>query len=405
MKQCLLDLSIAELVDRYPSCLEVLRSEGFEMFADPETLKAFGRLLKLRTILAARKIDPELFCGLLERGMSEAECLGIQPAIAKNINLLALLPCPLKVPIENAFTTFIEGLPAEKRFAFSSCIEGNANNRIDYAGYADHFESLDEMPDIIITPGFNRFFYPHFVEQFIKTGRFAAVASHCGDQCLLDLNLVDPGGHYTMLTMNLLLPVVDHARLGDRPIPKRWADLLDPVYRGVIAIRGYEDGTFCETVLLSLFKDFGREGIEMLGKNVAYGWHPSRMVKAAADSGAEGPAISVMPLFFANTIKNRERVSIVWPEDGAIVSPVTMLVKAEKRDSLQEVISFLSGPEVARICAGAYFPSLHPEADNRLPADVRFKWIGWDFIKENDLEALIDKTNEMFLHGFTGGAQ
>jgi len=205
-----------------------------------------------------------------------------------------------------------------------------------------------------------------------------------------------------MLAMNLLVPVVDHTRLKNRPIPRQWADLLNPDYAKSIAIRGNRVGTFCETLLLSLYKDFGKDGLSQLGRNVAWGWHPSQMVKAAGSGRDDTPAISVMPLFFANNIKNRENISIIWPTDGALVSPVTMLVKADKREELRYLTDFLTGSEVAGICAGAAFPALHPTVDNKLPDDATFKWIGWDYIKNNDLKALIADTNAAFLRAFHG---
>lgn len=320
------------------------------------------------------------------------------------LNLFALLPCPLKVPLEEAFHGFLASLEEEQRATLTYCIEGNANAQIDYAEYSDHVETLEEMPDIIITPGFNSFFHPHFVNRFIKTGQFASVNLFAGDRHLAPMGVTDPDGHYTMLAMNLLVPVVDHGRLGNRQMPKSWADLLEPEYAKSIAIRGNHEGTFCETLLLSLYKDFGPSGLERLGKNVAWGWHPSQMAKAAGSGRDDTPAISVMPLFFANNIKNSANVSIIWPEDGALVSPVSMLVKADKRVELRHLIDFLTGPEVARICAGAAFPALHPEVDNGLPDHAVFKWIGWNYVKNNDLKALIAQTNTAFLRAFHGEA-
>ena len=185
-------------------------------------------------------------------------------------------------------------------------------------------------------------------------------------------------------------------------MPRSWSDLLNPAYAKSIAIRGNRDGSFCETLLLSLYKDLGSSGLERLGRNVAWGWHPSQMVKAAGSGRDDTPAISVMPLFFANNIKNRGNVTIVWPGDGALVSPVTMLVKAEKREELRHLIEFLNGPQVAAICAGAAFPAVHPEVDNRLPDNAAFKWIGWDYVKNNDLKALISDTNAAFLRAYHG---
>ena len=408
MTDLLLELTIRELIDRHPETLPVFVANGLALFADEATRATFGAAVRLRTALKAAGINAELFSSMLVEAMSAVTSRGdgqvSRPPVDTNLNLFALLPCPLKIPLEEAFTGFLSTLPAAQRAGLTFCIEGNANNQLDYADYADHFETLADMPDIIITPGFNSFFHPHFVEGFIKTGQFASVTSYAGDRHLAAMGITDPDGHYSMLAMNLLVLVVDHTRLGDRPIPRTWADLLDPAYARSIAIRGNKDGTFCETLLLAFHKDFGAAGLTSLGRNVAWGWHPSQMVKAAGSGREDTPAISVLPLFFANTISRRDQVSIIWPGDGALVSPVTMLVKADKREELRELIAFLNGSEVAGICAGAAFPALHPEVDNRLPDNATFKWIGWDYVKNHDLKALIAATNAAFGQAFQGGA-
>ena len=401
MNTKLLDLTVSEVIDRYPETLAVFTANGLGMFADEETRTTFGTAVRLRTALRAAGINADLFGHSLDDAISAVPHGNALPT-ARALNLFALLPCPLKVPLEEAFNGFLAALPERQRVGLTYCIEGNANSQIDYADYADHFETLDDMPDIIITPGFNSFFHPYFVERFIKTGQFASVNTFAGDRHLEAMGITDPDGHYSMLAMNLLVLVVDHTRLGDRPVPQSWADLLNPVYVKSIAIRGNRDGTFCETLLLSLYKDFSGDGLAQLGRNVAWGWHPSQMVKSAGSGREDTPAISAMPLFFANNIKNRDQVSIVWPTDGALVSPVTMLIKADKREELKHLIDFLAGPEVARICAGAAFPTVHPEVDNRLPDDAVFKWIGWDYVKSHDLKELIAATNAAFLRAFRG---
>ena len=406
MSEPFLDLTVREVIERHPETVPVFSSNGLGQFADEEIRTTIGAAVRLRTALRAAGINAELFCRLLEEAIADVRsCTDahFSPlSTPRSLNLFALLPCPLKVPLEEAFNGFLATLTVGQRSGLTYCIEGNANTQIDYADYADHFETLDDMPDIIITPGFNSFFYPHFVQRFITTGQFASINSFVGDRHLAAMGITDPDGHYNMLAMNLLVLVVDHTRLGGRPVPKNWADLFKPDYAKSIAIRGNRDGTFCETLLLSLYKDFGSEGLFRLGRNVAWGWHPSQMVKAAGSGREDTPAISAMPLFFANNIKNRENVSIVWPTDGALVSPVTMLVKAGKRDELRFLIDFLNGPEVAAICAGAAFPAVHPGVDNRLPDNATFKWIGWDYVKNNDLKALIADTNAAFLRAFHG---
>ncbi|NVN92504.1 MAG: ABC transporter substrate-binding protein [Desulfuromonadales bacterium] len=398
----LLDLTVRQVIDRHPETVPVFVANGLAMFADPETRATFGAAIKLRTALKAAGANGELFVRMLDEVINSPLSPDNGQSVPGNLNLLALLPCPLKVPLEEAFNDFLATLTAEQRASLTFCIEGNANKQIEYADYADHFETLADMPDIIITPGFNSFYHPHFVERFIKTGGFTGVSLFAGDRHLSPLGMIDPDSHYTMLAMNLLVLVVDHTRLGNRPVPRQWSDLLKPEYEKSIAIRGNRIGTFCETLLLSLYKEFGDWGLSQLGRTVAWGWHPSQMVKAAGSGREDTPAISVMPLFFANTIKNRETVSIIWPDDGALVSPVTMLVKTEKQRELSDLIDFLIGPKVAGICAGASFPAQHPEVDNRLPDSATFKWIGWDYVKNNDLETLITDTNAAFLRSFNG---
>lgn len=396
MPLAILDLSLSQLVETYPGAREILVSQGISLCRTPELLASYGPLLKLRTVLSSRGIDPEPFCRLVEE-----RCVPLRsPDCRPPVNLLALLPCPLKVPLELAFHNFLSALPDVRRAEISFCIEANANTQLDYADYADHFHSLDEIPDIVITPGFNSFFHPPFVERFIRQSRFTSVSAFAGDRHLSALGVVDPGGHYTMLAMNLLVLVVNRARLGERAVPRRWEDLLAPELEKSLAIRGSRDGSFCETLLLAMLQELGESGVQRLGQNVRYGWHPSQMVKAALGGNADAPAVSVMPLFFAQNLRHRAGIEVVWPEDGALVSPVTMLVKTEKLEPLADLISFLAGPEVAAICAGACFPALHPEVDNRLPEGARFKWIGWEYLEQNDLRELIPRANRLFRHGF-----
>jgi len=315
------------------------------------------------------------------------------------LNLLALLPCPVKVPFEEAFEGFLASLEPNRAAAFKCCLEGNANIESEYYSTLEHITELSNLPDIVISPGFNSFFEPAFVSRFIQNGQFSSVNKFVRDKHLSKLGVCDPSGHYTILAMNLLVPVCDHKRLGNRPVPRSWADLLSPEYTSSIAIRGHKDGTFCETLLMTIFKDTGFEGLRSLGRNVQYGWHPSQMVNAALGNSTDAPAISVMPLFFAQNLLGKEQYSIVWPEDGALISPVTMLVKTEKLCELEDLITFLAGPQIAAIFAGAFFPAVHPEVDNQLPEDATFKWIGWDYVTGQDIKQLIATANYAFRCG------
>ncbi len=129
------------------------------------------------------------------------------------------------------------------------------------------------------------------------------------------------------------------------------------------------------------------------------GLHPAQMVKQI-DSGAGG-ALYVMPEFFAHRVKNKEKIAIIWPKDGALASPVTLQVKREKIDELKPVLDYLTGPELARSLVGARFPVPHAEVSGALQ-DAPLKWLGWDWLRSNDIARVNAEIDKVFLPALRG---
>ena len=69
------------------------------------------------------------------------------------LNLLALLPCPVKVPFEQACEDFLASLDPQRSSSLVCRLEGNANIESEYYSTIEFITSLDELPDIIISPG------------------------------------------------------------------------------------------------------------------------------------------------------------------------------------------------------------------------------------------------------------
>jgi ABC-type Fe3+ transport system substrate-binding protein len=311
------------------------------------------------------------------------------------LHLLALLPCPLKVPIENAFHQMLERAPIKMEEPLKFLVEGNANNQLSYYQHVDCMERIEEIPDIVISPGLNSFYHKRFVERFMDKGYFYDATKALQNQNLNKLNIQDPNGVYTIFSMNILVMVVDKRKLGDLKMPCSFSDILAPQFEKKVAIRGQKT-FYCETTLLSIYKLYGMEGVLRLVQSVKYGWHPSQMAKLMGSGQEDTPVVSVMPYFFAKTLKYKEHVEVVWPTDGAIVSPVTMLVKKERAEALAPIVDFFASEEVGRICAGADFPSMHQQVENTLPKDAKFHWLGWDFLREHDIGVLVEKLTRVF---------
>ena len=396
------NILLGDLLLEYPEVKMVFSVNGLNEFDDEEYVSKIGPFLRLETILKMKHINPDIFYKELEEKIIETN-FGDKGISVSNdrLNMLSLLPCPLKLPIQAEFESCFSDLSLDGK-DFNYLIDGNANNQISFFPYVDYFNSIDDIPDIVISSGVNSFYYRHFINNFIDKGYFVDTADYLPNQQLRDVGIKDPGGNYTVISMNILVMVIDNGKIGDRSIPEKWGDLLEPEFEKEVAIRG-KNNLFCETTLLTIFKQHGIDGIQKLGRAVKYGWHPSQMAKAAGNGRLEAPTISIMPYFFTRTIKNKENVTVVWPKDGAIISPVTMLVKKTKAKSLKPVIDFFNGDVVGNICANANFPSINPKVNNKIAPDTQFNWLGWDFIKQNDIGNLVDYLNSEFLKSFEQG--
>ncbi|CUH94871.1 hypothetical protein P22_0937 [Propionispora sp. 2/2-37] len=400
MPKHITEWNIYDIMTRYPNTREVFVHNGFAPFADDAVLRQWGAMLKLRTALQAKHIQERWFLPLLEQKIEEAENAGLAVGAGPGshvgrLNLLALLPCPLKVPIETELSDVLQRLQEKKGLKLNVCIESNADHPVKFLDYVKYFTEPDELPDIILLTGFH-FMLREFVERFVETGIFTAVPNQDVNRRLTGTELVDADGHFSVIAANALVMVADIRRLGEVPAPQSWGNILQPAYEGKVVIRGHK-GSFCDIVQLNYYKDYGAEGLAKLAKAVKYGLHPAEMVRELSSSRPQIPPIHIMPYFFARTLANHSHLEIIWPEEGALAYPILVLVKKDQLETVRELAECLTGPRIARICAGASFPAIHPEASWAIPSEARLKWIGWNFVKQQNIEQLIEQLNADFL--------
>jgi len=88
---------------------------------------------------------------------------------------------------------------------------------------------------------------------------------------------------------------------------------------------------------------------------------------------------------------------VVWPEEGAIISPIFMLTRADREEVIKPAADFLYGKEVGEILSHrGLFPALNPEVDNKLPEGAKFNWVGWDYIYNTDMGVLLEGLDKKF---------
>jgi len=310
-------------------------------------------------------------------------------------DLVAYLPCPIKVPFEQAIEQYLasQGSPP-----IACQLEGNANkNEEDYQAFL-RADGPDGLPPLLITPGVNQLFGQKFVTNVLDSGNFGDVADYPLDSSRSESNLRDPQRHATVLAANVTVIVVDHTHLGSRQAPERWTDLLSPEFERSIVMRG-NGKTFCETTLLAWQQLFGNEGLRRMGRSIREGKHPAQMAKVAGTGQCDGAAAYVMPYFFARNIRNQDKVSLIWPKEGVIASPVTLLAKRQLSPELQAFAQWLAGSTIARLFSLAGLPTPHPSVSSGLPVTCNYLWPGWNRTRTQDLSAALLTAEEAFESG------
>ena len=314
--------------------------------------------------------------------------------------MLALLPCGLRNAFQQAiFNAFPEYTQVENPRVV---IEGNLNFEKSLFTSIDKMTSMDELPDIFISSDINSLYHKNFLDGFLNESNFE-VFNHKVHPVFENADYVHPQGLMVWFTTNLLVMVTDTHMLGDRKIPESWLDILDESYAGDLTLRGDAD-FFCNAMFFPYLKSNGENALKKLGRNTAKGLHPSQMVKILNAGNSGGTSIYAMPNSFALKVRDTKRYKIIFPKEGAIVSPVQMLVKKGTYKLHKTLIDFILSDEMAKVLALSGFPSSNKASENSLQNNG-LNWIGWDFIQQNDIKVCKEEMQQLFFSEFKGGME
>jgi len=398
------DMTVKDILKGHPFLMPVFSNHELGKFENEEVLEKLGSMLKLKTVLKVKELNIEIFVEMLNTAVEENSKLQSfsitsTPERQRELTLLALLPCGMKMPFTRTLTKFLDEYEKSGNEPLNFLTEGNVNHEISYHEYIDSICDSDELPDVIVSSDINSFYHKPFLEKFAEKGVFVDVTSGPINCVYEGLDFPDPREFFTMLSSNLLILVVVEELMGDLKIPEKWEDLLKEEYKDSVVMRG--DGKFfCNGVLLPFYKMFGSQGVKKLANSVCMGLHPSEMVKMIDSRKSDVPPMYVMPLFFSENIKHRDRIKIIAPEEGAIISPVQMLVKKEAAERVKPLTDFLTGEVMGETCGNAFFPSTNPNVDNYMKGIEKLMWLDWDFLYSDDVGKMKKEIGDIFMEKF-----
>ncbi len=399
--------TLYNIVIRYPEVKDFLISQGLTQVQDQQMLEKVGKNLTLEILAKSKKMNVELFLEELESVINDQR-KGTDTTLIENerktdatIDIQGILPCPVRIPLLEGFEAWLEGQEDTYKNDINYELKA-ASMGVDWIKETlENSPHEDELADVFLSAGFDLFFDKKLMGHYKAEKVFEDLIRWDGYNSDFDnasYSLKDPDGDYSVLGVVPAIFLVNTNALGEREIPKTWADLLTGDFDNQVSLPVGDFDLF-NAILLNIYKNYGIDGVKKLGKTLMKSMHPAEMVKS--NTKQEQPLVTIMPYFFTKMVHERSPMKAIWPEDGAIISPIFMLSKKSKKDSLQAIVDFFASKEVGEILShNGRFPSVHPQVDNRIALENTYQWLGWDFIQAHDIGELIDEC----MHAFNGGA-
>ncbi|WED23932.1 ABC transporter substrate-binding protein [Vibrio sp. JC009] len=405
--------TLFDITEKYPETIPVFVSNGFPQMEDAAKRTTIGKSITLNAAVSMKKMDLDSFIRLLEEAISRSSddtdiTLNqdkLKPVNSDGLNVVGILPCPVRIPLMEKWNAYLNSRKESGKAEVNHELKA-ASMGLDWVQKnIDGVEDPDKLPDLFMSAGFDMFFDKQRFGRFRREGVFTDLTDiEQYNVDFSDLDIKDPQGLYSIISVVPSLFLVNTEELGDREAPRSWEDLLDPKFENSVSLP-VSDFDLFNAILLNIHKKYGDNGVQALGRSLLESMHPAQMVRSDEQPKQNKPAVTIMPYFFSKMVKEGGPLQAVWPEDGSIISPIFMLAKSAKAQELKEIVDFFASEEVGNLLAvQGLFPSTNPNVSNVLPENSPFMWLGWDYIEQHDLSQLITHCEGLF-NGATQGAQ
>ncbi len=384
---------VYDITEKYPETIDIFVAHGFDQLKNEKLRKIMGRTITMEMACLSKRVNVQLFEDKLVEAIeqnlfSEDKTLGgTKKDDGGDIKIEGVLPCPVRIPLLEGFSQWIE--ENEEKLGFKIDYElQSANIGVDWLRAKFEEDKEEDLSDIFMSAGFDLFFDKNLIGKYKSKGIFEDISGFerlNPDFQNEEIDFRDPHKQYTVMGGVPAVFLVNIDELNGREMPKTWEDLLKAEFEESVSLPLHDFDLF-NAMLLTIYRLYGEEGIKKLGKTLLRSMSPAEMVKSNIKRGdMKKPTVTVMPYLFTQMVKDTSPLKPVWPEDGAILSPIFLLTKKESKEKTKPIVDFFLSQEVGELLADkGGFPSVHPQVDNKFTKDRKFLWLGWDFINSHD---------------------
>lgn len=320
---------------------------------------------------------------------------------ARGLDLLGTVPVPLRHRVRDGVADLLMRLRDGGNPPLKCCFPLGQGGRSPFDRLR-FIRSLGEFPDMLVSCEHGNAFNRRFYRAHVANGAFSACQPADPAPVFVDAGLIDPEGWIGVFAVAPFVLLIDHERLDGRPVPRGWADLMDPLYRDLVVFSGWrregerryrQVNTF---FLLFMALRFGLDGLERMLRNVPALLHSAQMPRRAGTAASPG-GIYVLPWSLADLCPRQAATEVVWPEEGALAYPLWLTVKRAHALRLEALVRHFYGPELADYLDHNRYPALRAGEEPAVPHGARLTWLGWDAVRDPAIARTIQAVRHCFL--------
>ena len=206
---------------------------------------------------------------------------------------------------------------------------------------------------------------------------------------------------FTLLGGKPWVIIINDNLCKDSDIPKTWKDLLDEKYKNSFCIQG-NSNKFCGALLLNFHKNFGYEGIRSLARNTKIVTNINTMIRDIGNNNNNN--LNSCPIILtsypnAKMISKNKNQRIIWPEDGAFLTPIYTIIKDINNPITSNVIDYLTKGSFQEFLSKNDFLSINSPLNSK-----RFNPLSEVYINDlkTDYESHKENLNKIFREEFNG---
>lgn len=391
------DDKLYNILNENEKLLEFFINNGFEKLKDKKMLSTMGKLISLNMALKVRGINKDAFREKLllflnsDKSDVDSSLKEDCKEIHGDVIVKGILPCPVKLPLLDAFEKFSENT---KNFTIGYDLR-SASMGVDFL--KDEFlKDEKDLSDVFLSAGFELFFDKKYMGKYIDKDIFHIDIKNMNEDFKSYGNLfVDNKKIYHILSVVPCVFLVNENNLEGKKAPSSFEELLFSGNFTDSTALPLNDLDMFNALVLNIYKKWGLDGIYALAKIYKKSLHPSEMVKKKGDE-KYNPKISITPLFFTQMVSKSSCFKTIWPKDGAIVSPIFLVAKKNKK-YVKEILDFFTNQSTGEILSSnGKFPTSIFGVNNNLQKENKFMFCGFDFLYNNDIGTLFKNLEDIF---------